>query len=102
MSPSNGIFPSTTNATFYCQHPNATSITWRVNETLFRDLKPELNIHFSGRNNDYGILHILTIPALSIYNGTTVECVATDIIGAVSNNDVVLSSPSVTLLIQGL
>ena len=98
--PSDGIFPSTTEATFCCQHPNATSIIWRVNGTVFKDLNSELNISFSGSNNREGVLHTLTIPALSIYNGTTVECIAKDIIGILpaSNN---ISSPSVTLLIQG-
>ena len=95
--PSDGIFPSTTNATFNCQHPNATSVTWRLNGTLLRDLKLE-NTTSIGKSGGKGIFYTLTILALSIYNGTTVECIATGI----QHPSNVMSSPSVTLLIQGL
>ena len=78
--------------TFQCQHPQAVAIGWRVNGiSLNMANLPNIS---TATLNDVTILSIATI---LVYNGTTVECVATFIDG---------SSPQFTapivLLIQGI
>ena len=89
--PSDVIFPVMTSARFTCQHPDADIVTWRVNGTLLNNLE-SLNIHTEWN----GMFHSLIIQALSMYNGTIFECIATRI-----NSNWHVSTPSVKLLIQG-
>ena len=55
---------------FYCEHRFADAIFWRINGTTLSSL-PELNNDFNG-----DILGQLTVPALSMYNNTLIQCVA--------------------------
>ena len=81
-------------ATFQCQHPLAISIGWRgrVNGIL-QNVANLPNISTATPNN----VTILSIATLLVYNGITVECIASFIDGSSPQ-----FTPLVQLLIQGI
>ena len=79
-------------ATFQCQHPQAVAIGWRVNGTSLNMANLQ-NISTATTND----VTILTISTLLVYNGTTVECVATFIDGSSPQ-----FTPPVAFFIQGI
>ena len=79
-------------ATFQCQHPLAIAVGWRVNGILL-NVATFQNIS-SATPND---VTILSIGTLLVYNGTTVECIATFIDGSSPQ-----FAPTVLLFIQGI
>ena len=79
-------------ANFQCQHPLAVSIDWRVNGILL-NVATLQNISTSTRNG----VAILSIATLLVYNGITIECIATFIDGSSPQ-----FTPPVALLIQGI
>ena len=79
-------------ATFQCQHPLAVAIGWRVNGIPL-NVATLQNIYTATPND----VTILSIGTLLVYNGITIECVATFIEGSPPQ-----FTPPVTLLIQGI
>lgn len=80
-------------AVFRCRHEGAVFINWLINgktSTEFSDVVMDLIRESNGTN-----VRTLTIPAIPIYNGTVVVCVAT-LIG--SNPE---TTPPVILTIAG-
>ena len=79
-------------ATFNCQHHNADTIGWRVDNSY------RLPSSAFGRTlllPDGGVLYILTINGLSEYNMTRIECVA------ITNGEHEHISPIAYLYVQG-
>ena len=94
MKPSNSRVILGENATFHCQFPGADAIEWKVNNV---SLSEQTDVYISNQikqNNISGDVHILTITALKLYNGTTVKCLA-------NHCQQEVESPTVNLLIQG-
>ena len=79
-------------ATFQCRHPLAVAIGWRVNG-LSLNVVTLPNVTTATSN----YVTILTISTLLVYNGITIECVATFIDGSSPQ-----FAPSMQLLIQGM
>ena len=77
-------------AVFYCEYRSADAIFWRINKTSLSS-RPELSDDFNG-----DILGQLTVPALSMYNNTLIQCVAV----FVSDNRQLATAPAI-LKIQG-
>ena len=108
LPPTSLVLPGTTNfaiapspltvaveqgtATFQCRHPLAVSIGWRVNEILLNVVTLQ-NISTATPND----VTILSIATLLVYNGITVECIASFIDGSPPQ-----FTPPVRLLIQGI
>lgn len=64
------------NATFYCQHPSADSIRWKI-DGHFVTANPPQDITPGSFRSRNGIIYTLKIMARPEYNGSTIECVAT-------------------------
>ena len=83
-------------ATFQCQHPLADVIGWRVNGIPL-NVATLRNISIASVGTPNGVASTLSIGTLLVYNGITIECVATFIDGSLPQ-----FTPPVTLLIQGI
>ena len=82
-------------AEFLCKHSTADSIGWRINGTSLGSFHPK-NVSTKGDTSHIGLSHVLSIGAVSAYNGTLVECVAIFFYGSAPK-----VTPTVTLIIQG-
>lgn len=81
-------------ATFECQHLENNDVYWRVNRTSLNEYHPPgITAGAEVRNSEN--VRILSIEAISEYNGTVVDCVA------VSSNKSEEISPQASMVIQG-
>ena len=83
-------------ATFQCQHPLADVIGWRVNGIPLNAAILQ-NVSATSVVTSNGVASTLSIGTLLVYNGITVECIATFIDGSSPQ-----FTPPVTLLVQGI
>ena len=83
-------------ATFQCQHSLAVVIGWRVNGIPL-SIAALHNVSTTVIGTPNGVTSLLSIGTLLVYNGITVECIATFIDGSSPQ-----FAPPVRLLIQGI
>ena len=74
------------------------TIEWKVNNVSLSEQADIINISNQIKPNVSGDIHILTIMALTRYNGTTVKCLARLVSNQCREE---VESNSVNLLIQG-
>ena len=95
-SPSIVVIVPKNEYTFYCNHLQTTTISWKLNGTTYNfvDLPPDINF---GSESIFGVrVYTLTLRGLpEYYNGTRVQCVA-------ELSGVSVETSIATLLIQGL
>lgn len=71
VNPSTQIVPENEPSWFKCQHPMANFIGWRINGTSLSSYSTtDVSSHIDGP------MHTLSIIARSVYNESTVECIA--------------------------
>jgi hypothetical protein len=83
-------------ATFHCQHPLADGIGWRVNGIPL-NVATLQNVSAASVGTPNGATPTLSIGTLLVYNGITIECIATFFDGSLPQFTV-----PVALLIQGI
>ena len=81
-----------TEAVFRCQHSTADGIVWRVNERPLREF-PNITV------GSISLVHTLTVPARTEYNGTEVVCVAVFLDESLPNEETL---PAILTIIAGL
>ena len=95
-SPSMVVIAPENEYTFYCNHSQTTTISWKLNGTTYNfvDLPPDIN--FGSESIPGGSrVYTLTFRGFLKYNRTIIQCVA-------ELNGISVETSTATLLIQGL